>query len=718
MRSMLKKQDEGERSQSPKRADADTDTAGTATQLWEKGFNGEMEYASQINNASVALARQANQGFPQSLARGPTAQPSAWPRKDREVTRPRRADVIERGLLSLDLARQLVECYKNELYHHYAQVYIPPHIGADELRSTKPTLFLAIVAAAANKEHPDLSAVLDKEALQEYADRSVVNSEKSVELVQALLISACWYHPPNKFGDLKYYEYIHMAATMAMDIGIGTRPAKERRSRFDTKHSPAVHPSEDFGNPDLSMSTREHSRNEESTATLECRRTFLACYGICVGVSISLRRPAMMRMTSYTRECIEYMERSANAAPGDRMFIAWIRLIVIAEEISNAFSYEDPGDMASILDLRTQLMIKAFAQQLSDWERNVPEEVLCPSLRLMYYTMRMFLHELALHLDHSPEDFKAPYQMGVIHPSEEEEDVPIKALVESTVDLIQSSHALLDAFLGMRVDKARSLPVFAFVRVSFATFVLAKLMLSSTSKHSKLASVIDRSSLKTELYMDKTILFVRGIVGPHGCRVPAIFLALLFKLRQWCNHPELIQQAAQREPGDIWPEGYENATREMEMQGPRIQEHVSSEDTSPNTGSTPGAWNQGQVANYESVSGVDAAKARAHGVDDGEIRVPVSPQDDTFESSNAANLDDMLEQIGQNDPNAAWPIAADYMDLDSSFLQLWNTDMSNFMDGGLTGLDDWTAFNGDMTAQDLEIWPNASAGHEAPDAPS
>ena len=250
MRSLLKKQGDEDRAESPRDVDEGTDLAGNTTQLWERGFNGDMEYASQINNASVVLARRSGQTLPQ-LGAGDLS-PSMWARQDREPVKPRRTDVIEKGILTMETARQLVEYYKHELYCHYPQVYVPAHVTADELRETKPTLFLAIVAAAANKEHPDLSFVLDKEVLQEYADRTVVNSQKSVEIVQALLVSACWYHPPNKFGDLKYYEYIHMAAAMAMDIGIGTRPAKERRSRFDTKSSPSQHPSEDVANPDLS----------------------------------------------------------------------------------------------------------------------------------------------------------------------------------------------------------------------------------------------------------------------------------------------------------------------------------------------------------------------------------------------------------------------------------------------------------------------------------
>ena len=109
-------------------------------------------------------------------------------------------DVVDRGILSVEVARRLVEHYKRDLYPQYPQVYIP--CTADDLRESKPTLFLAVLAAGAESEGPDLANALDHEVLQEYATRSVVNSEKSVQLVQALLISAVWYIPPNKFGQL------------------------------------------------------------------------------------------------------------------------------------------------------------------------------------------------------------------------------------------------------------------------------------------------------------------------------------------------------------------------------------------------------------------------------------------------------------------------------------------------------------------------------------
>jgi len=120
--------------------------------------------------------------------------------EDTPVTSTGKPDVVDRGILSMEVARRLVEHYQRNLYPQYPQVYIP--CTADELRESRPTLFLAVITAGAESEDPDLANALDHEILQEYANRSVVNSEKSVELVQSLLVSAVWYLPPNKFGQL------------------------------------------------------------------------------------------------------------------------------------------------------------------------------------------------------------------------------------------------------------------------------------------------------------------------------------------------------------------------------------------------------------------------------------------------------------------------------------------------------------------------------------
>jgi hypothetical protein len=654
----------------------------------------------------------------------------------------KKLDVVDRGVISLELARKLVSHYQTNLYPQYPQVYIP--CSADELRESKPTLFLAVIAAGAESEDGALATALDNEVLQEYANRSVVQSEKSVELVQALLVSAVWYLPPNKFGQLKYYEYIHMAATMAADIGITTRPSKLNRSRFAARNGmPTLptHPSEDFANPDLSMSVRA-SQWSEGTGNIECRRAFLACYAICVGVSISLRRPAMMRVTSYTRECVDYLESSPYAAPGDPLLVAWIRLWMIAEEIGLALSYDDPGDTASLFDTTTQLMVTAFEKKLTEWRHRYADTEFASCLKIMYFTLRLFLHELALHIDHSPEDFKAPYQMGVIHPCGERE-VPIKPVVGAIAELIASSHDLIDAFVDMGPEIARFQPIFVFVRVSFAAFVLAKLCLSAYSPQSRLASVIDRERLHAEPYVDKLILFVQDVVGPKGRHVPSLFLALLFKLRQWCTHPELIQQAQDEgAPSDIWPEGAKKAREYIELEGPRITEAMSSStEPSPETlnksgssSGTPAAWNTpaawaGETsATFQHIAreGLPEQRTDTHGLQ-GSINIPntppsIKPNLDGYEqvfarhnpTNDQSNMTTTSQPIIATSTATDWSVA-NQMDLDNETFAFLNN-MEDFTQGGLTGLEDWTNFPTDLgPVQDLGAWQtDATSQHQRP----
>ena len=109
-------------------------------------------------------------------------------------------------------ARHLLETYRTDLFKHYPMVPIPTYMTAEEVRTTRPALFLAVIAAAAGKEDPKLAAILDKEVLQSYATRSLVQSEKSLERVQALLVSAVWVSRCARVGSSRQYARLTSAS--------------------------------------------------------------------------------------------------------------------------------------------------------------------------------------------------------------------------------------------------------------------------------------------------------------------------------------------------------------------------------------------------------------------------------------------------------------------------------------------------------------------------
>lgn len=106
-------------------------------------------------------------------------------------------DVVERGLLSLNKATELVNRYTSLLMPHYPAV--PISCPAYELRKTKPILFLAVLAASADTSESVLHFKLNQEIQELYARKITIQGQKSIELIQALSVSILWPYPPRKY---------------------------------------------------------------------------------------------------------------------------------------------------------------------------------------------------------------------------------------------------------------------------------------------------------------------------------------------------------------------------------------------------------------------------------------------------------------------------------------------------------------------------------------
>lgn len=154
------------------------------------GQAGTTDVDGQSNITSAPETALAPKPSGDDAARIASAGKALWPARFPDKPMPPTSDPITSGMISMATARQLFQTYKTDLFPHYPLVHIPARITADQMREEKPALFLSVIAAASAKENSELSAALDKEVLQCYATRSLVQSQKSLELVQALLVSA------------------------------------------------------------------------------------------------------------------------------------------------------------------------------------------------------------------------------------------------------------------------------------------------------------------------------------------------------------------------------------------------------------------------------------------------------------------------------------------------------------------------------------------------
>lgn len=276
------------------------------------------------------------------------------------------ADVVDRGILTADMAANLFDCYVEKMAPHMPAVVFPAGTTAAEIRKTKPTLFLAILSAASGSNYPELQRPLTKEVMSIYADRIICNGEKTLELVQALHVSTLWYWPPEHFEELKFYQLIHIAAVMAIDIGMGKR-TKGPKNKVSTGLW-RDHPWRRTPYPD--------------PESIEARRAWLACYFLCCNASMGLRRPNLIRWSSFTADCVQVLETSPEALPSDKSLCQWIRSQQIAEEVGTQFSMDDPGATVTLADPKIQYALKGFERDLEKWSSQIPPE----SVSRMLYT--------------------------------------------------------------------------------------------------------------------------------------------------------------------------------------------------------------------------------------------------------------------------------------------------------------------------------------------
>ncbi|CZR62804.1 related to cercosporin resistance protein [Phialocephala subalpina] len=395
------------------------------------------------------------------------------------------ADVIDRGLITVDMATKMFNCYVDQLAPHMPAVIFPPNATAADVRTTKPTLFLAILSASSGINYPELQPTLTREVMSIYADRIILHGENALELVQALIISTLWYWPPEHFEEIGYYQLVHIAAVMAIDIGMGK---KSNTSKFKNVGLRRDYPWRRTTHPD--------------PEAIVARRAWLACYFLCCNASMGLCRPNLIRWTSFMADCIDVLEHSPEAASSDKAFCQWIRIQYIAEDIGTQFSMNDPVARVSIADSMVQYILKGCERDLEKWSSQIPPEVQSPPLRMTEHVVNLYMHEIAMPIDNNVEEFKAPFSEDTLRVVGEESESLTPAHISALSICLTSIDGIFRTFLELDAETVRCLPVAHFVRVAYAVVVLIKMYLAAATPNGQLGKVINKDNMRVEQYLD------------------------------------------------------------------------------------------------------------------------------------------------------------------------------------------------------------------------
>jgi len=380
-----------------------------------------------------------------------------------------------------------------------------------------------------------------------YATKIICHGEKTLELIQALQISCIWYFPPEHFEELKFYQLIHMAAVMAIDIGMGKR---SRSSASKVAGLWRDHPWRRTPYPD--------------PEDVEARRAWLGCYFLCCNASMGLRRPNLIRWTPFMQDCVETLEDSPEAAPSDRDLCNWVRSQHIAEDIGIQFSMDDPTACVSITDSKVQYALKGFERDLEKWSLRVPADaqnrkshLLNPSivltkllamLEISKHIINLYMHEVALHVNHNVEEFKPPFTEDTLRGAGGAEKVASTPdHINALSVCLRSIDGIFEVFLKLDVETVRCLPVINFVRIAYAVVVLIKMYFAAATPNSEIGRIIDKDIMKVEFYLDGLVSHFQAAAAQEKSRPSGKFLMVLIMLKTWFHRQ---REGKAPRPGD------------------------------------------------------------------------------------------------------------------------------------------------------------------------
>jgi hypothetical protein len=126
---------------------------------------------------------------------------------------------VDRGLVTLEFAQILLNRFRCSAAQQFPFVIISPNTTLNFFRRDTPFLFLAVMATMMF-DNPFLQSRLGEELRNQVFRRMLFGCEKSLELLQGLLIYAAWYFYFQRREKQQVFLISQLCVTIAHDLGI------------------------------------------------------------------------------------------------------------------------------------------------------------------------------------------------------------------------------------------------------------------------------------------------------------------------------------------------------------------------------------------------------------------------------------------------------------------------------------------------------------------
>ena len=323
-------------------------------------------------------------------------------------------------------AEILLDRYRRLMSYGLPFVIIPSGATAETLYAEKPLLLHAIVTVTYFHDFTRQQTMV-KQLMRDISERVLINSERSLGILQGMLVLIGWYHPHIFWGQ-QISNLLHLAMAMCVDLNIEKSP-----QNCGELKSAAMK-----GMPGPPLATR--------VATLEEHRTLAGVFYLTSMLSSSFKKNDAMSYTPYLEEALGNLERACER-DSDLFLVQTVRLQHLIEITSNTDAPSAPMPM----------YIKAFSVDLDKLRKNDPCKETNIFLRMQYLAAEISVWELSL-ID-----------------LQESKTKPLRMALDDLYNCVKAINAFFEAYFAIPTSAYLTAPFSVFAPFAHAFMVLVKL---------------------------------------------------------------------------------------------------------------------------------------------------------------------------------------------------------------------------------------------------
>ncbi|KAH7087002.1 hypothetical protein FB567DRAFT_560770 [Paraphoma chrysanthemicola] len=246
-------------------------------------------------------------------------------------------DPIAEGVIDEEHAYRLVKEFQNSFVLSFPFIVIDGN--GPVLRRNAPFLLLAVLTVTAYKT-PRIQCVLAEELRRQMA-RNIEHSQKSLEILQGLLVYGAWYHTFYRPANQQLAIIVQLCVALVQDLGLSST-AKVKLNKWSIADCGIV------------------SRSQGSLAE---KRAYLGTYFLAVLFSQSWRRRTTLPYTRYMQQCCDSFSESS--VPTDALIRPLTQASELLSRVNAHFSYDDLENAEIKGEMLLDMSVTSFVRELS-----------------------------------------------------------------------------------------------------------------------------------------------------------------------------------------------------------------------------------------------------------------------------------------------------------------------------------------------------------------